>query len=52
MVRLIHGHSNAGPDSIRKRVRLALDTVWSRRVRRYRTDFHNPGATLVELTGE
>jgi DNA-nicking Smr family endonuclease len=48
-VRLIHGHSNRGPDSIRTRVRVALESVWRARVRRFRTDFHNPGATLVEI---
>jgi len=50
-LRLIHGHSNSAPDSIRKRIRLALDTVWSKRITRYRTDFNNPGATLVEVSG-
>jgi DNA-nicking Smr family endonuclease len=48
-VRLIHGHSNRGADSIRTRVRLALESVWRGRVKRFRTDFHNPGATLVEI---
>ncbi len=49
VIRLVHGHSNRGHDSIRTRLRLALDSVWSIRVKRYRTDFHNPGATLVEI---
>jgi hypothetical protein len=49
VVRLVHGHSNRGHDSIRTRLRLALDSVWSARVARYRTDFYNPGATLVEI---
>jgi len=49
MVRLIHGHSNRGADSIRARVRLALASVWRGRVKRFRADFHNPGATLVEV---
>jgi DNA-nicking Smr family endonuclease len=48
-VRLIHGHSNRGADSIRTRVRVALESVWRGRVKRFRTDFHNPGATLVEI---
>lgn len=49
IVRLIHGHSNRGPDSIRTSLHRALTSVWKNRVKRYRTDFHNPGATLVEI---
>jgi DNA-nicking Smr family endonuclease len=52
VLRVVHGHSNSSPDSIRKRLRLALDTVWKRRVNRYRIDFHNPGATLIEVSGQ
>ena len=48
-VRLVHGHSNRGPDSIRSRLHRALGSVWKHRVRRFRTDFMNPGATLVEI---
>jgi len=51
LLRFIHGHSNKGPDSIRTRLRLALDTEWKRRVKRIRMDFFNSGATLVETTG-
>jgi DNA-nicking Smr family endonuclease len=49
VVRVIHGHSNRGPDSIRTRLRFALESVWKNRVRRFRPDFHNPGATLIEI---
>lgn len=49
MVRLIHGHSNRGHDSIRTNLHRALTSVWKQRVKRFRTDFHNPGATLVEI---
>ena len=48
-VRLIHGHSNRGPESIRTGLHRALVSVWKHRVKRHRTDFHNPGATLVEI---
>ena len=51
IVRLVHGHSNSSPDSIRKSLHRNLATVWKRRVKRYRLDFHNPGATLVEIGG-
>ena len=51
MLRIVHGQSNPSPDSIRKRLRLSLDTVWKNRVRRLRADFLNPGATLVETSG-
>ena len=51
VLRLIHGHSNRGPDSIRTRLHHALATVWKRRVLRFRLDFHNHGATLVETSG-
>ena len=50
-LRFIHGHSNRGPDSIRTRLHLALRTVWSQKVKRFRMDFYNTGATLVETTG-
>ncbi len=51
VLRIIHGHSNGAPDSIRRRVRYALDTVWRRHVKRYRYDLHNPGSTLLEVSG-
>jgi DNA-nicking Smr family endonuclease len=51
IVRLVHGHSNAAPDSIRKSLHRMLATAWKRKVKRYRLDFQNPGATLVELSG-
>jgi DNA-nicking Smr family endonuclease len=51
LLRLIHGHSNRGPDSIRVRLHQNLATVWKRRVARYRLDFHNHGATLIETSG-
>ena len=51
ILRLIHGHSNRGLDSIRTRLHQALGTVWKRKVARYRLDFHNHGATLVETSG-
>lgn len=50
VVRLVHGHSNRNHDSIRSRIRFALNGVWRKRVARFRTDFHNPGATLVEIS--
>ena len=50
-LRFIHGHSNPGPDSIKTRLHLALRTAWKRRVKRFRMDFFNTGATLVETTG-
>ena len=49
VVRLIHGSSNRGPDSIRTRLLLSLNSVWKSKVKRSRLDFHNPGATLVEI---
>lgn len=49
MLRMIHGHSNRGNDSIRTNLHRALTSVWKSRVKRFRTDFHNPGATLIEL---
>src|SRR5690606_33898257 len=48
-VRLIHGHSNRGPDSIRTGIHRALTSNRKQRVKRFRTEFPNPGATLVEL---
>jgi len=51
IVRIIHGHSNSAPDSIRKSLYRNFKTVWKHRVTRYRMDIHNPGATLVELVG-
>jgi DNA-nicking Smr family endonuclease len=48
-VRIIHGHSNRGNDSIRTNLHRALTSVWKNRVKRFRTDFHNPGATLIEI---
>jgi hypothetical protein len=49
MLRMIHGHSNRGNDSIRTNLHRALTSVWKIRVKRFRTDFHNPGATLIEV---
>lgn len=49
LVRFIHGHSNRGSDSIRTNIQRALSSVWRSRVTRFRPDFHNPGATLVEV---
>ena len=49
IVRIVHGHSNSAPDSIRKSLHRNLNTVWKRHVKRYRLDFMNPGATLVEI---
>lgn len=49
MLRMIHGHSNRGNDSIRTNLHRALSSVWKIRVKRFRTDFHNPGATLIEI---
>ena len=49
MLRMIHGHSNRGPDSIRTNLHRALSSIWKIRVKRFRTDFQNPGATLVEV---
>lgn len=48
-LRFIHGHSNRGNDSIRTNLHRALTSVWKKRVKRFRTDFANPGATLVEV---
>lgn len=48
-VRLVHGHSNRSHESIRSQLHRALTSVWKIRVKRFRTDFHNPGATLVEI---
>jgi DNA-nicking Smr family endonuclease len=49
VVRLVHGHSNRSHDSIRSQLHRALSSVWKIRVRRFRVDFQNPGATLVEI---
>jgi DNA-nicking Smr family endonuclease len=49
VVRLIHGHSNRGQGSIRTRVHQSLVSVWKSKVKRFRLDFNNPGATLVEI---
>ncbi len=49
MVRIIHGHSNKGNDSIRTNLHRALGSVWKNRIKRFRTDFMNPGATLIEI---
>ncbi len=49
ILRIVHGHSNSAPVSIRKSLHRNLNTVWKRQVKRYRLDFHNPGATLVEI---
>ncbi len=49
LLRLIHGHSNRGQDSIRNRIHQALRTTWNRKIKRFRFDFLNPGATLIEL---
>ena len=49
ILRIVHGHSNSAPDSIRKSLHRNLNTVWKRQVKRYRLDFHNPGATLLEM---
>ncbi len=48
---IIHGQSTPGPDSIRARIRLHLQGKWRSRVRRSRTDFLNPGALWVEISG-
>jgi DNA-nicking Smr family endonuclease len=49
VVRLVHGHSNRSNESIRSQLHRALSSVWKNRVARFRADFHNPGATLVEI---
>jgi len=51
VLRIVHGHSNSSPDSIRKSLYRNLTTVWKRRVKRYRLDINNPGATLVKVSG-
>ncbi len=52
ILRVVHGHSNSAPDSIRKSLHRNFETVWKRRVKRYRLDFNNPGATLLEIAGQ
>ena len=49
IVRIVHGHSNPAPDSIRKSLHRGLATRWKGWVKRYRLDFNNPGSTLVEI---
>ena len=51
ILRVVHGHSNSAPDSIRKSLQRNLTTVWKNRVKKSRLDFLNPGATLIEITG-
>ena len=51
ILRVVHGHSNSAPDSIRKSLHRNLTTVWKQRIKKYRLDFHNPGATLMEISG-
>jgi DNA-nicking Smr family endonuclease len=51
ILRIVHGHSNSAPDSIRKSLHRNFATVWKRHVKRYRLDFNNPGATLLEISG-
>ena len=51
ILRIIHGHSNIAPDSIRKSLYRNLGTIWKQRIKRYRLDVHNPGATLLEIAG-
>ncbi len=51
ILRIIHGHSNIAPDSIRKSLQRNFATVWKHRIKRHRLDVHNPGATLLEIAG-
>jgi len=46
-LRFIHGHSSGDLGSIRGALRRNLETVWRKRVRSFRLEPGNPGATLV-----
>jgi len=51
ILRVVHGSSNSAPNSIRKSLHRNFETVWKRRVNRYRLDILNPGATILEVSG-
>ena len=50
VLRLIHGHSSGDSGSIRGALRRNLGSVWSRKLRSFRPEPGNPGATLVLLS--
>jgi DNA-nicking Smr family endonuclease len=48
-IRIIHGKSSGTHDSIKGSLRRNLETRWSNRIRSFRPESGNPGATLVFL---
>ncbi|GEM_PF-1502608 len=46
-IRIIHGKSSGTKDSIKGMLRLNLETRWKNRVRSFRQEPANPGASLV-----
>ena len=48
-IRIIHGKSAGNHDSIKGKLRYNLETVWKKRVKSFRQEFANTGASLVFL---
>jgi DNA-nicking Smr family endonuclease len=46
-LRVIHGQSSGDRDSIKGALRRNLETVWKGRIRSFRPEPGNPGATLI-----
>jgi DNA-nicking Smr family endonuclease len=46
-IRIVHGQSSGSKDSIKGMLRWNLETRWKNRVRAFRQEPGNPGATLV-----
>src|SRR5262245_20340159 len=46
-IRIVHGQSSGSKDSIKGMLRWNLETRWKNRVRTFRQEPGNPGATLV-----
>lgn len=46
-LRIIHGHSSGNQNSIKGALRRNLETKWRSRIRSFRPEPANPGATLI-----